>query len=512
MNNVRDKNAKKRAQKNTPAVKPREDLRLPVTGLFIVASIFALYYLWFSSWPKLLSIALALVIFIVTGTIIANANGFGVLGPGLYMPGTKRGLRFIDSISRKNNAAWKFMVDWGLVLSFGLLSYFMFRKYMSKKTLAFGLISILLMELFMLPYLNLVLYTLLSVPQLSVVNTAASSYVPSSIAEYVGIIFTAITFIGGFAFFLLAELAYIGAVVLFGVLSFTAGVATGAAASVSSLPGPAGIPVILLPILDPAIALPMLCALIVLLTIHEFSHGVLARQSKVKLKRIGLIVFGLLPLGGFVEPDEKQVSRLKAEDQDRISLAGIASNYVMAVVFFALMFLMLQFVLPLYFQEGVIVTGTVSNSSAARNNVAIGSIIYQWNGHNVNASNVYKVAEVADKPDSHISLNTSNGIYSLSTNSTGKIGVYLGGTSTPVPINRNLGSSVLWFLYEFFSFAFFLNFYVAIFNLLPLPVLDGGRVFSLRLGARGTRIVMYIIAAIIILLLVPWIWILARYL
>jgi len=76
-----------------------------------------------------------------------------------------------------------------------------------------------------------------------------------------------------------------------------------------------------LPIVGTEIQIPFvagLLALFIVVVIHEFSHGVIARANKVKVKSSGFVMFGPLP-GAFVEPDEKQMQKDIAKfDKNRI--------------------------------------------------------------------------------------------------------------------------------------------------------------------------------------------------
>ena len=73
----------------------------------------------------------------------------------------------------------------------------------------------------------------------------------------------------------------------------------------------------------PGIDIPLFAGIIslaVLLVVHEFSHGLLARAAKVRLKSIGLLIFSIIPVGAFVEPDERQISKVKKAAQTKPSL------------------------------------------------------------------------------------------------------------------------------------------------------------------------------------------------
>ena len=51
-------------------------------------------------------------------------------------------------------------------------------------------------------------------------------------------------------------------------------------------------------------------ALILLMVVHEFGHGILARAQGVEIKSIGVILLAVLP-GAFVELDEEDVKKAK---------------------------------------------------------------------------------------------------------------------------------------------------------------------------------------------------------
>jgi len=64
-----------------------------------------------------------------------------------------------------------------------------------------------------------------------------------------------------------------------------------------------------LPIAGLGITFPLITgwiSLFILIIVHEFAHGVVARAHNVKVKSSGLAFFGPL-LGAFVEPDDKQL-------------------------------------------------------------------------------------------------------------------------------------------------------------------------------------------------------------
>lgn len=71
--------------------------------------------------------------------------------------------------------------------------------------------------------------------------------------------------------------------------------------------------------------------LVVALVVHEGAHGVLARLSGMRVKSTGLL-FLVVPVGAFVEPDEKDIERSSVRAKNRVFAAGPWANLIVAVV------------------------------------------------------------------------------------------------------------------------------------------------------------------------------------
>ncbi|MEM3839345.1 MAG: M50 family metallopeptidase [Candidatus Micrarchaeaceae archaeon] len=458
-----------------------------------------------------LVLALILALLVACGSAIAYIlEAVGSYGMVVLL--TKTGISFIDSLSRRYGRQWKAIVDWGFVLSFGLLSVLIFKKYASKKMFAFGIVSIIAMQLFILPYLSIA-YQIIQIPQLNFGGTSASSpYAVNSPLDIfgiqinaIGLVFTILSVIGGFALFILSELAYIAAIIIHGIVVFalSALAAPNAAhSSASTLPPPAGVPLPVIFFLDPSVIIPILLALIFLVVVHEFSHGVIARQSSIKIKNIGAALFGIIPIGALVDVDEKGVSKLPAKYQDKISIAGVSLNFFLTIVFFALFLLIIYVVVPPLVANSVYIYAVVAGSPA-QHVIPSGAIVYKWNGYKISNISNLKVAAAKDLPYSTVNISTNYGNYSVVANATGKIGVELSERVMPKPgIIPAIGN----FIYEFIGLSFMLNFYVAIFNILPIPLFDGWRIYKLKLGSKSMRIITIAAVIILIMLFVPFIW------
>ncbi len=72
-------------------------------------------------------------------------------------------------------------------------------------------------------------------------------------------------------------------------------------------------------------------ALAVAIIVHEFSHGILARHGRVKVKSLGLL-FLIFPVGAFVEPDEDELKRVSRAKRSRVFASGPASNIILALI------------------------------------------------------------------------------------------------------------------------------------------------------------------------------------
>ena len=50
----------------------------------------------------------------------------------------------------------------------------------------------------------------------------------------------------------------------------------------------------------------------------------------------GIVLFGIIPVGAFVEPDEKQLEKMEKTKQTRVLVAGSSSNLIVSIIAFVL--------------------------------------------------------------------------------------------------------------------------------------------------------------------------------
>ena len=81
-------------------------------------------------------------------------------------------------------------------------------------------------------------------------------------------------------------------------------------------------------------------SLFIVVLIHEFSHGIVAKAHKLPIKNTGIVFFGPL-IGAFVEPDEKKLKKQKDVTKYSVFAAGPFSNIITAgivILLFVLIF------------------------------------------------------------------------------------------------------------------------------------------------------------------------------
>ncbi len=448
--------------------------------------------------------ALAILVLGVAGTVIQRSFSFNG-GYGLYLLASRKGLSSIDRLSRRNRAFWDALAMWGFVLGFGLASYPLLRGRLDKRVFAFGMLSLVAMFFLIVPYLGEALQ-FINVPM---VQSSASTTVSPQAGLLIYLI-DALTFVVGFSGFAITSMAYSGGLILLSVGHFLVAVISGSSnpsGQLSSVPG-------VVPII-PGIDIPLvagIAALVVLLTVHELSHGVLSRLSKVRLKSLGLLMFGILPVGAFVEPDERMIKKLDAKRQTSIFAAGIAANFIAMVVFFLLMLVIMVVVAPKVYSYGIVVS-SVTPGYPAYNVITPGSQIVQWNAVQVTNVTTLQEAASADAPNSIVTVVTRQGnnlgvymikaVPSPENSSRGIIGVGLSYS----PIVRGALASFVYFLYTLFALSMLLNFFVAVFNLLPIPGLDGWSIY--RVNIKNKRLVRVFTALVLVAIginALPWLF------
>ena len=79
-----------------------------------------------------------------------------------------------------------------------------------------------------------------------------------------------------------------------------------------------------------------LVAFVVSVVVHELFHGITARSNGIKVNSVGIMFF-IIPMGAFVEPDDAEINKSDPVIKRRIVAAGPAINVVMAAIAFIIL-------------------------------------------------------------------------------------------------------------------------------------------------------------------------------
>jgi len=239
-------------------------------------------------------------------------------------------------------------------------------------------------------------------------------------------------------------------------------------------------------------------SIFLLALVHEFSHGVVARLYKIKIKSSGLAFLNIfVPVipAAFVEPDEKELRERPHIQQLSIFAAGPFSNIIFAFVVLAIMGLVFAPVSNAIFNyDGVLVTGftpgnetfPVEEAGMTENELIIGI-------DNMPITTVENFTKIMQNktPSESIVITTNVTDYNITlaespdNKSMGYLGIYL---TQNQEIKENvlqkygkiLPDVFIWFV-GLFYWLYVLNLGIGLFNLVPLGPIDGGRMLQLAM-------------------------------
>ena len=118
----------------------------------------------------------------------------------------------------------------------------------------------------------------------------------------------------------------------------------------------------LLPGINPYLPLSVWLAVIVAVVIHEASHGIVARNLGLRVKSAGVLLLTILPIGAFVEVDEKQMKASRSRDSLRVLGAGSGINFIVGIACILLLILTVSTMVPAVKGAGIV--GVVTDTPA----------------------------------------------------------------------------------------------------------------------------------------------------
>ena len=477
------------ASRHLEAMRSNPGAKMMFAALAVVISLAAFLTILSAELPAIAKFVLAVLVLAACGAALAYAFRLELWG-GMFLLRSQAGLKFLDSLAKKYPAAWQLFADIGMVVGFGLAAHFlMLKRKLSWKrvllTYGSGFALLIVFTSIVAPLAMAVLFSLLSggaefAGAGSKLQAATQQFEPS---KY---IFLAIMVLGGMSLLTTASILIYAAMILIAIVSALLG--NGAALAGTS---PGGVPII------PGINLPLIegvIALAIVLVVHEGMHGVLARLYKLPLKSAGLVFFGFLPFGAFVDIDEKKLFKEDKRKQNSVFVAGTAANFATSIIFLLLLFGFVAATADfrasgIYVDSGSLPAGTVIT---AINGQPIESFV----GKNLT-------------PNTEYTLQTNSGEIRKTTDEKGKLGimyVVADRNGTAGSLRYSSGFEWMSFILRLLGLTFALNFIVAAINLVPLPLFDGYHIMKNGVNHKlAATLITYIVALAFLLNLFPWV-------
>jgi len=257
-----------------------------------------------------------------------------------------------------------------------------------------------------------------------------------------------------------------------------------------------------------------LLAVPIVLVIHEGAHGIVATLEKIKIKTGGFAVFIAL-FAGFVEPDEEEFAKARKISKLRVIGAGATSNVLFSFIIAGLLIFNPSFALlmpdpirsTLYHEPlGVPIISVTEGSGAAKAGLLKDDIITAINGiHIVNPQDFPKNL----KPGETASVSILRGVQTFQIpvvltpskdNATkGMLGILRASFPAYQPV---VPYYIHWSpeVFMFLLWLWMLSFFIGIFNMLPLPILDGGKfiqsIIEKSISDKAVKVTMWSVYAL----------------
>ena len=246
----------------------------------------------------------------------------------------------------------------------------------------------------------------------------------------------------------------------------------------------------------------------IVLVMHEGGHGIVAALEKIKIKTGGFAIF-IAMFAGFVEPDEEEFEKAKKISKLRVIGAGATSNVLFALVlgvilltnpFFAMVvpepLLSIFYELP----DGVLILSIIENSGAEQAGLLANDIITSINNISIfspadfpslNPGETATVSILRDGQPLDVGLTV---MPSPDDPERGLIGIMRDNSFAYTPVmnfiewnDPNVSMFLLW--------LWMISFFIGIINMLPLPILDGGKfihiIIDKRMSEQAVKMTMW---------------------
>ena len=248
----------------------------------------------------------------------------------------------------------------------------------------------------------------------------------------------------------------------------------------------------------------------IVLIIHEGAHGIVATLEKIKIKTGGFAIFIAL-FAGFVEPDEEEFNNAKKISKLRVIGAGATANVIFSFALGAILLTnpLFAIILPEPIQgffyespDGVLVLSLIEGAGAENAGMQPNDIITAINEINVITPLDFQKVDLT--PGETVSVTILRGEQELQfpvvitpapdDPERGLIGIMRDNSFAYKPVlnfiewnNPQISMFLLW--------LWMISFFIGIINMLPLPILDGGKfihsIIDKKISERGVNGVMW---------------------
>jgi len=228
----------------------------------------------------------------------------------------------------------------------------------------------------------------------------------------------------------------------------------------------------------------------IVLVVHEGAHGIVATLEKIKIKTGGFAIF-IAMFAGFVEPDEEEFDNAKKVSRLRVIGAGATANVIFALALGAILLTNPLFAMVLpepmlgwFYEspEGVLVLSVIEGGGAEKAGMKENDIITKINGVEIITPMDFLKVDLSPGDTATVNILRDNQALEFAVDimpspddpERGLVGIMRDGNIAFKPVydfiewnDFQLSMFLLW--------LWMISFFIGIINMLPLPILDGGK-------------------------------------
>jgi membrane-associated protease RseP (regulator of RpoE activity) len=256
----------------------------------------------------------------------------------------------------------------------------------------------------------------------------------------------------------------------------------------------------------------------IVLVVHEGAHGIVGVMEKIGIKTGGFAIF-IAMFAGFVEPDEEQFSKAKKISRLRLIGAGPTSNVIFAFALGAILLTnpMFAMVVPEPFlssfyeeaEDGVLVLSVIDGGGAQQAGIQENDVIIKINDVDIDSAIDLQKNPVEPGETVNVTIlrDGSEVVFPVTIMESpddperGLIGI-MRNDQPPKPIYNfidwGLDTTMGFQFSMFLLWLWMISFFIGIINMLPLPILDGGKFIHTIIEGKisekavnGTMIAVY---------------------